>query len=264
MSAQPAASFQREGGVIQARQLVKRFGGLVAVDHVDLTIEPGGITALIGPNGAGKSTLFNLICGQARPDEGFVTVDGVDVTGKPPHTIARHGVARGFQDVRLFPDMTVLANVMVYAQPPSSGSLFATVLRPMRTVAIAKRSRRKAIDLLEYLSIGELADVRSGSLGFAQQKLGAMARLLALEPRVLMLDEPGSGLDHSGQELLARAISKVASSGMTVCFVEHNMNMVRKLATRVVFLAQGRILADGSVDEVFSHSGLAEAYLGVA
>ena len=236
----------------------------MAVDHVDLSIEPGGITALIGPNGAGKSTLFNLICGQARPDQGSVVVDGVDLTGKPPHTVARHGVARGFQDVRLFPDMTVLANVTVYAQPPSSGSLVETVLKPVRTLAIARQSRLKALELLEYLSISHVAHMRSGSLGFAQQKLVALARLLALEPRVLMLDEPGSGLDHAGQEMLAGAISKVASSGMTVCLVEHNMTMVRRLASRVVFLAQGRILADGSVEEVFSHSGLAETYLGVA
>lgn len=264
MSEEAPATAKAPSGRIVATGLVKRFGGLAAVDGVSLTIEGGKVTALIGPNGAGKSTLFNLICGQIRPDEGTVEVDGVDLTGSPAHLMAQHGIGRGFQDVKLFPDMTVLSNVMVYAQPRSTSSLFRTVSHPREQRRVNRRVRAQANELLDYLAISRLADTRCGSLGFAQQKLVAIARLLALEPRILMLDEPASGLDHEGRVMLTHAINQVAADGLTVCFVEHNTEMVREIAERVVFLAQGQILADGTPDEVFNHASLAEAYLGIA
>jgi ABC-type branched-subunit amino acid transport system ATPase component len=249
---------------IAATGLVKRFGGFTAVDHVDLTIQGPGVTALIGPNGAGKSTLFNLICGQLRPDEGTVVIDGDDVTTARPFDIARLGVARGFQDVRLFGGMTVLDNVRVYAQKASSASLVSMAVLAGRSRTESRRSRAEAEELLDYLSISHLSGVYCGTLGFAEQKLVAIARLLALKPRVLMLDEPASGLDHSGRDRLTEAIKKLSADGHTVCFVEHNTEMVREIADRVVFLAQGRILADATPDEVFGHSKLAEAYLGIS
>lgn len=251
-------------GTVVATGLVKRFGGFVAVDHVDITIAGPGVTALIGPNGAGKSTLFNLICGQLRPDEGTVLIDGEDLTRSRAYEIARHGVARGFQEVRLFGEMTVLDNVRVYAQKRESASLAALAVMPARAARGSAEARAEALRILEYLSIGHLASVRCETLGFAEQKLVALARLLALQPRILMLDEPASGLDHSGRERLTEAIRRVAADGQTVCFVEHNTEMVRELADRVVFLAQGRILADSTPDEVFNHSQLAEAYLGLS
>ncbi|CAB4960002.1 unannotated protein [freshwater metagenome] len=253
-----------QGGRIDAVGLTKSFGGFVAVDNVDISIDGAGVTALIGPNGAGKSTLFNLICGQLTPDAGSVHINGMDFTGSPPHLVAQQGVARGFQDVRLFPSMTVLANVMVYAQPQSSSGLIHTMVRPFHQFRLNRELRATAMELLDYLSIAQLADQECGSLGFAQQKLVAIARLLALRPRVLMLDEPASGLDHDGREVLTDAITHLASDGLTICFVEHNTEMVRRIADRVVFLAQGKILASGTSDEVFNHSSLAEAYLGIA
>ncbi len=247
-----------------ARALVKRFGGLVAVDHVDLSIGGEGITALIGPNGAGKTTLFNLIAGQLQPDEGTVSVDGEDLTGKAAHVMSRHGVGRGFQEVRLWASMSVLDNVMVYAQPRATASVLRTGARPIRQVRLARRARAEALETLDYLGIARLRDELCGSLGFADQKLVAVARLIALRPRVLLLDEPASGLDHAGRLVLARTIEKLAADGLSVCFVEHNTHLVRDLASRVLFLAQGKILAEGSPEEVFSHAGLAEAYLGIA
>jgi ABC-type branched-subunit amino acid transport system ATPase component len=255
---------QRPGTRIVATGLVKRFGGFTAVDHVNLTIGGPAVTALIGPNGAGKSTLFNLISGQIRPDEGRVLIDGVDVTSSRPHKIAHLGVARGFQDVRLFPSMTVLDNVRVYAQSPSTARLAYTVFVPNRSATESRRSRERARELLAYLSISHLEDVYCSRLSFAQQKLVALARLLALEPQVLMLDEPASGLDHHGRDTLTSAIQKVAADGQTVCFVEHNTEMVREIADRVVFLAQGQVLADDTPEAVFQRADLAEAYLGLA
>jgi ABC-type branched-subunit amino acid transport system ATPase component len=252
------------GGSVVATGLVKRFGGFTAIDKVDITIQGPGVTALIGPNGAGKSTLFNLICGQLRPDEGSVVIDGTDVTGARSHEIARRGIARGFQDVRLFAGMTVLDNVRVYAQPAQSARLSRMLAFPLRSARESAHSRRRSLEVLDYLSIARLADTICGTLGFAEQKLVAIARLLALEPRILMLDEPASGLDPRGRATLTEAIRKLASDGHPVCFVEHNTEMVREIADRVVFLAQGRILADATPDEVFGHSKLAEAYLGLS
>jgi ABC-type branched-subunit amino acid transport system ATPase component len=249
---------------VVASGLVKRFGGFVAVDHVDLSIGDDRITALIGPNGAGKTTLFNLIAGQLVPDEGHVQIDGLDMTGKPAHIMARHGVGRGFQDVRLFGSMSVLANVMVYAQPHQTQSMVRTALTPWRQRRIARLARQRSLQALDYLGIGGLRDDRCDSLGFAQQKLIAIARLLVLQPRILLLDEPASGLDAAGRATLMSTIRKLGADGHAICFVEHNTHLVRELAQRVIFLAQGKVIADGTPDEVFSHSGLAEAYLGLA
>ena len=251
-------------GRLVAEGLVKRFGGLTAVDHVDLSIGDAGITALIGPNGAGKTTLFNLIAGQLQPDEGTVKIGGQDLTGKPAHVMSRHGVGRGFQEVRLWASMSVLDNVIVYAQARNTASVALTALRPLAHWRAARETRAAALETLDYLGIADLRELPCRSLGFAEQKLVAVARLVALRPRLLLLDEPASGLDHAGRGVLASTIQKLAADGLSICFVEHNTHLVRDLASRVIFLAQGRILADGTPDEVFSDAGLAEAYLGLA
>jgi ABC-type branched-subunit amino acid transport system ATPase component len=248
---------------VRAVGLVKRFGGFVAVDHVDLTLGAGGIMALIGPNGAGKTTLFNLITGQLAPDEGQIFIGDREVTGKQPHQMARLGFGRSFQDVRLFGELSVLANVMVYAQPRETASMLRTLTRPMRQRGFSREARVAAEGVLDYLKIGHLRDTEAGSLGFAQQKLVAIARLLALKPRMLLLDEPASGLDEHGRETLVATIEQLGRDGYSVCFVEHNTHLVRRLANHVVFIAQGKTLAEGPPEEVFSSSALAEAYLGI-
>jgi ABC-type branched-subunit amino acid transport system ATPase component len=251
------------GHRIQASGLTKRFGTFVAVDHVDLVLGDVGITALIGPNGAGKTTLFNLITGQLAPDEGNVVLDGIDVTGSPAHTMARHGIGRSFQDVRLFGGMSVRDNVAIYAQSEDTESILRTCLHPLRQRRILREAADRAGEILEYLKIFYLRDSIADTLGFAQQKLVAIARLLALRPRILFLDEPASGLDHAGRDTLSATIKRLASDGYAVCFVEHNTHLVRELATRVLFLSQGRVLADGTSEAVFSDPRLAEAYLGL-
>jgi ABC-type branched-subunit amino acid transport system ATPase component len=250
-------------GRIQVSGLTKSFGSVTAVDRVDLTLSDQGITALIGPNGAGKTTLFDLITGQLTPTAGTVMLDGSDLTGYPAHMMARRGIGRSFQDVRLFGAMSVRENVAVYAQPPSSGSVLRTATNPFRQRRISRRASETALEMLDYLGISHLGNVRADSLGFAQQKLVAIARLLALRPQMLFLDEPASGLDHAGRDVLTATIKQLAADGFAVCFVEHNTHLVREVATRVVFLSQGRVLADGDTERVFADPRLAEAYLGL-
>jgi len=251
------------GHRIATARLVKRFGGFTAVDEVTVSLGDTGITALIGPNGAGKTTLFNLITGQLAPDEGTVELDGSDVTGRPPEEMARLGVGRSFQDVKLFGGLSTRENIAVYAQPRRTGSIVRTLAQPWHQRALSKAALAVADEVMGYLGITALAGTRTESLGFAQQKLVAIGRLLALQPRILFLDEPASGLDTNGRATLSATIRKLAEDGYSVCFVEHNTHLVRELASRVVFLSQGKILADGPPEAVFSDRSLAETYLGL-
>jgi len=248
---------------MQICNVSKRFGGFIAVKDVNLHLGGTGVTAIIGANGAGKTTLFNLICGQLQPSTGTIYLDDNDITGRRPHELARLGIGRGFQEVRLFRELTVEDNVTVYGQSQSAESLMVTFFRPRHQRKLGRKARQSACDLLGYLGIGHLAEEPAGRLGFAQQKLVAIARLLALQPKFLFLDEPFSGLDKAGRETLSGTINKVATDGYDVCFIEHNTEIVRELATRVIFMDQGSVLVDGSPDEVFNNAKLAEVYLGL-
>jgi ABC-type branched-subunit amino acid transport system ATPase component len=250
-------SFKLEG-------VTKRFGRLTAVDAVTVALGEPGITGVVGPNGAGKTTLFNLITGQLRPTEGTIWLDGMDVTRRAPQDMARLGIGRSFQDVRLFTGMSVRDNVAVYAQEIATGRMSTTFLRPRWTIRARRAAAARADEVLERLGIDQLSGTAAEAISFAQQKLVAIARLLALEPRILFLDEPASGLDEPGRQTLATAIQRIADEGLAVCFVEHNTHLVRALSTRVLFVSEGRIMADGTADSVFSDPGLAEVYLGLA
>ncbi|MGP3533896.1 ABC transporter ATP-binding protein [Microbacterium sp. RD1] len=247
---------------IQLEHVSKVFASSPAVDDVSLSLGNPGITALIGPNGAGKTTLFNLITGQLRASSGRITVDGEDVTAKSPSEMARLGMGRSFQEVRLFASMSVRDNVAVYAQQSWSASILGTIALAPRAFRERRRANAEADRVLTYLGLERFADVRAGDLSFAQQKLIAIARLLALNPRFIFLDEPASGLDEEGRGTLADTMRLLVDDGYPICFVEHNTHLVRELSTRVVFLSQGRVLADGTPDDVFSNPQLAESYLG--
>jgi ABC-type branched-subunit amino acid transport system ATPase component len=250
------ANFELEG-------ITKRFGTLAAVDDVTVALGEPGITGLVGPNGAGKTTLFNLITGQLKPTAGVIRLDGIDVTDKAAADMARLGIGRSFQDVRLFAGMSARDNVAVYAQEVSTGRISSTFLRLHRIRRTRRVAEARADEVLGYLGIAALGDLAAEALSFAQQKLVAIARLLALQPRILFLDEPASGLDEPGREMLSAVIRRVADDGLAVCFVEHNTHLVRALSTRVLFVDHGRIIADGSAEDVFRDPRLAEVYLGL-
>jgi branched-chain amino acid transport system ATP-binding protein len=236
--------------------LTKYFRGFRAVDHVDLTVHEGGVHALVGPNGAGKTTLFNLLTGFITPSSGTISIFDQDVTGLSPEQIARKGVARSFQITSLFENLTAREHVELALQGMTTQGL-----RFWRSEKLLSRHRPRVDELLEQVGLAALADRPSGFLAYGQKRALEMALVLALDPRVMLLDEPTAGM---GIEDVDRTISLVRriSEGRTVVFVDHNMHVVGSLADQVTVLQQGAVLAQGSYDAVRRDERVITAYLG--
>jgi ABC-type branched-subunit amino acid transport system ATPase component len=248
---------------IVAKDLWKSFGGNEVVKGFELALEPGRATGLIGANGAGKTTVFNLLSGYLPADRGEVTVDGQDVTGKSVHAVARMGVGRSFQEVRLFGSLTAMENAALYAQRGALNSLLATMVLPLRIRRAGREAERAAREALEITGLSALADVPADDLSYAEQKLLSIARLLAMGAHTFLLDEPASGLDKEGIDVVVGSVRRLTDMGRTVMIIEHNLDVVRAVCDTVAFLDQGRVLAHGTADEVFAKPELAEIYFGV-
>jgi ABC-type branched-subunit amino acid transport system ATPase component/ABC-type branched-subunit amino acid transport system permease subunit len=262
--AAPVRGDGRDGdkAILQTEGLVKRFGGITAVDGVDLVLREGQITALIGGNGAGKTTVFNLITGIIRPDGGRVELRGKDITGHKPHRIAQQGVVRSFQDTRVFRRMSVLDNVAV-AVPGQAGENPANLLaRPLRSRKAEHETLKKATSALRFVNLEDRRHELVANLSFGDQKLVAIARLLATEADVLLLDEPTSGVDPSAVENVIDVILRMQEIGRTVCLVEHSVHFVERLADHAFFMDQGRVIAAGTMAELRSQPRLTEIYFG--
>jgi branched-chain amino acid transport system ATP-binding protein len=245
-------------------RITRRFGGLIAVDAVDLEVAKGGVTAIIGPNGAGKTTLFNIISGFQAPNAGRVVLDGTDITGRPPEAIAAAGLVRTFQLVQLFQNLTVLENVKVGSHLHTRGGLWSALLRLPRTRAVERAVETRARELLAFVGLDASADEEASALAYGQQRLLEIARALAAGPRLLLLDEPAAGLSVEETRRLAAAIRTIAGGGTTVLLIEHDMKLVMNTADMVAVLDFGRKIAEGPPDAVREDQAVIAAYLGTA
>ncbi|GLS80333.1 ABC transporter ATP-binding protein [Paracoccus marinus] len=249
--------------MIQVHDLHRHFGGFRAVDGASLTIRTGSITGLIGPNGAGKSTLFNVIAGVLPPTSGRVTMDGQDITGLPPHELFHRGLLRTFQMAHEFSSMTVRENLMMVPGGQSGETLFNTWFGRGRIRAEEAALRRRADEVLDFLTISHVADEKAGNLSGGQKKLLELGRCMMVEAKVVFLDEVGAGVNRSLLSTIGDAIVRLnRERGYTFCVIEHDMDFIGKLCDPVIVMAEGKVLAQGSADHIMENEAVIEAYLG--
>ncbi|MBP2292907.1 ABC transporter ATP-binding protein [Azospirillum rugosum] len=242
--------------------LQRNFGGLRAVSDLTFSVAQGEIKAVIGPNGAGKTTLFNLIAGVTPPSSGQITLDGARIDQLKPYQRVERGIARTFQNLQIFKDMTVLENVMVGRHARTRCDVLHGLLRTRAALREEEAIRDSATQQLERLGLAHRADDRAGSLSFGECKVLEIARALAAEPKLLLLDEPTAGLPHAETERITDTIRALNAEGVTVLLVEHNMRMVMRLSHSILVLNYGRRIAEGPAEAVRRDPAVLEAYLG--
>ncbi|AVJ28709.1 ABC transporter ATP-binding protein [Achromobacter spanius] len=248
--------------LLQAQGLGKRFGGLQALSGVSFDIEQGEIYGLIGPNGAGKTTLFNVLTGLYIPEEGTCTFNGESMSGKKPHEVAYAGLARTFQNIRLFANLSAIENVMIGRHMRTRAGVLGAVLRTRATRAEEAAIEARAQELLDYVGIGHRTNDVARSLPYGDQRRLEIARALATDPKLLALDEPAAGMNASETVVLRKLVEKIRADGVTVLLIEHDMKLVMGLCDRVLVLEYGKVLAMGKPAQVQRVPKVIEAYLG--
>lgn len=250
--------------MLTIKNLSKSFGGVHAVQDVSFTVKEGHIHSVIGPNGAGKTTLFNLITGVYTPTKGEILLNGENVAAMPPDALARRGMSRTFQNLQVCMNMTAIDNVMVGAHLRLNQNLFASMLRLPSVRRADAACRDEAAQLMEFVGVGRHVDDEAGQMSYGALKRLEIARALAAKPKVLLLDEPAAGLNHTETGEIEALIRKVAQSGVTVVLVEHDMKLVMNLSDHILVLDYGKKLAEGTAAEVRANPDVVAAYLGVA
>jgi branched-chain amino acid transport system ATP-binding protein len=248
--------------LLEASGLSKSFGGVTAIADLDFRVPEGLVYAVIGPNGAGKTTLFNMLSGVYRPDEGRLAFADRDLVGRAPHAIARLGLSRTFQNLQIFFNMSVLENVMVGAHARARSGLFGALLRLPRMRREERAISGWAQDALDFCGLGDLADRSASALPYGALKRLEIARALAAEPRLLLMDEPAAGLNDTETLQMRGLIGRIRDRGITVLLVEHNMGLVMQVSDRILVLDYGSRLAEGTPAEVRADPQVVAAYLG--
>ena len=251
--------------LLQTENLTKSFGGLTAISKLDFAVAEGEIRGLIGPNGSGKSTLFNLISGIYRPDKngGRMEFDGEDITQMSPHNIAARGVGRTFQLLRIFHEMSVLENLLVGHHPHVKYSIMAATLGLGRVWAAERRMKERMLEILDFVGLANFAGMPATELSFGQRRMVALARAVAMEPKLLMLDEPAAGLSPANVDELQTIIGLLREKrGLTIIVIEHILKVVIETCDTVTVLDHGEKIGEGTPDEISNDERVVEAYLG--
>jgi branched-chain amino acid transport system ATP-binding protein len=260
--AAPDAVAAAETGLLEVRGLVKRFGGVTAVNALNMTVRAGDVHALIGPNGSGKTTTLNVISALYRADGGSIRFDGGELIGRPSHAIAKLGVARTFQNIRLFGDLSVVENVMIGRHVRTRTGFVGALLPGGATAREERATRDRALELLRFVGLDGTGTASARSLPYGDQRRVEIARALASEPRLLLLDEPAAGMNPAETDTLVALLRRIREQGTTLLLIEHDMNLVMSVSDRITVLNFGQHIAEGPPDEIARNADVITAYLG--